>query len=358
MKIFFDTDHTRSVLVKFKHKMDVLIAPSNEFEKQRNKVINLVINSMANKPEQWDEHCQITIERLGDTFISTLSDVVNLAKRDLNFICSICFRFLFELDLSAKNHLPEEFEEAKRFVFKNVVSFEYDNAKSQIEYAMFDMPINILKSIINSDEIQNIKDFNAVSQRIEKQKKDWDDELAEREERVARLQATLLRQESAYNFVGLSKGFSKLAKKKIREARWLLMSLLYLGLFILTPLVWKFLVLVNGQDDGKILGIDHLPSIVSIISIEIILVYFFRIILVNHRSVKAEILQIELRQTLCEFIESYADYSVDIKAKNPNALEKFENLIFSGILSNPEKLPSTFDGIEQISEFMKNIKSK
>ncbi len=358
MNKFFDTDHTRTVLVKFKHRMDVLIVPSDDFEKQRNKNINLVINSMANKPEQWDEHCQITIGWLSDSFISTLSDMAEFTKRDLDLICSMCFRFLFELELSTQKNLPREFEEARRFVLKNIDSFEDGEAKGQIEYAMFDMPINILKSIINSDEIQNIKDFNAVSQRIEKQKKDWDDELAEREKRVARLQATLLQQEKAYNFVGLSKAFSNLTKKKKWEAKLLFISLRRMGMFLLVPLMLEFIFLMTVYANSDYISADHLIVTIPIFSIEIILIYFFRIILLNHRSVKAQIMQLELRQALCQFIQSYVAYSSEIKTKDAKALEKFENLIFSGILSNPEKLPSTFDGIEQISEFMKNIRGQ
>ncbi|EII3729117.1 hypothetical protein LG468_003962, partial [Vibrio cholerae] len=69
------------------------------------------------------------------------------------------------------------------------------------------------------------------------------------------------------------------------------------------------------------------------------------------------IMQIELRQTLCQFIQSYAEYASEIKAKDASSLEKFESLIFSGILSDAEKLPSTFDGLEQIVTMLKSLKS-
>jgi hypothetical protein len=59
---------------------------------------------------------------------------------------------------------------------------------------------------------------------------------------------------------------------------------------------------------------------------------------------------------LCEFIQSYADYSANIKKQDSSALEKFENLIFSGVVSEPEKLPSTYDGLDQLADFIKSIK--
>jgi hypothetical protein len=59
---------------------------------------------------------------------------------------------------------------------------------------------------------------------------------------------------------------------------------------------------------------------------------------------------------LCQFIQNYAEYSKEIKTKDKSALEKFENLIFSGIVSDEQNLPSTFDGIEQLSKLADAIK--
>jgi hypothetical protein len=62
--------------------------------------------------------------------------------------------------------------------------------------------------------------------------------------------------------------------------------------------------------------------------------------------------------SLCRFIQSYADYSIDIKEKNSEALSKFEAIIFSGLVGSEDKLPSTFDGIEQLTAFAKSITGK
>ena len=85
-------------------------------------------------------------------------------------------------------------------------------------------------------------------------------------------------------------------------------------------------------------------------------IYFFRVVLNHYNSIQTQIMQIELRQSLCQFIQSYAKYAKEIKEKDGASLEKFENLIFSSILSTPDKVPSTFDGIEQLSNLIKNIK--
>ena len=126
-----------------------------------------------------------------------------------------------------------------------------------------------------------------------------------------------------------------------------------MGIVMILPLIAAFGIAVFGDYDGA----KHLFILLPLISMEVILIYFFRVILINHKSVKAQLMQLELRQALCQFIQSYAEYSSKIKEQDSAALEKFENLIFSGILANSEKLPSTFDGIEQLGGFIKSMKS-
>lgn len=92
------------------------------------------------------------------------------------------------------------------------------------------------------------------------------------------------------------------------------------------------------------------------LSLTLILVYYFRVALQNYQSIKAQILQIEFRMTLCGFIQSYAEYSSNIKDKNPSSLSKFEDVIFSNIMPTENKIPSTFDGIDQVSALITSIK--
>ena len=94
-----------------------------------------------------------------------------------------------------------------------------------------------------------------------------------------------------------------------------------------------------------------------LVAIEILLIYLFRVVLANYQSIKKQLLQIELRMTLCQFIQSYTKYANEMKATDKASLEKFENLIFSGIVMDDQQLPSTFDGIEQISKMMSALKS-
>ena len=356
MKVIFETNQSKTVLSKFKHKIDVLI-PSDDFEKQRNSLIRLVINSMESKPKQWDNLCQINIEWIGDQFISRLSDEEKeLSKERLDDICSMSFRFLFELYLSMKNDLAMEFEAARRFVFNNVDLFE-SNAKEQIEYAIRDMPINIFKSIANSESIESIKDFNAISSKAEKLKEEWEKDLSERENRVDKLKESLSEYENGFNFVGLYQGFDDLAKEKSTERDNILFWLKALSVIIILPVLAELVIIYLNIDDISAIKDGLIVSIFPTLSLAAIAIYYFRVLLFNYKSVKSQLLQIDLRKTLCRFIQHYSKYSSEIKKQDSESLEKFENIIFSGIVTQDGNLPSTYDGVEQIGKLIKSVRS-
>ncbi|MET0013053.1 MAG: hypothetical protein ABW088_05315 [Sedimenticola sp.] len=353
---FFARSQSITALTGFKGRMNTLHT-EDEFELARNGHIQTIIQSMANRPGQWDELCEINISWIGDHFISRISDGgEDLSKEKLDDIFSMCFRFLFELYLSMKNDLAPEFERARSFAFEQIEEFE-QNAKSQIEYTIRDMPINIFKSIANSESIQSIKNFNEVSRSAIDLREEWENDLAEKEARVLSLKESLNKYESGFNFVGLFDGFNDLSNEKTTEKNNLLFWLRVLGVLIVSPLVVEVIVIYLNLDNLDNIKIPLALSTIPTISLVVIFIYYFRVLLFNYKSVKSQLLQIELRKTLCRFIQHYTEYSSEIKKKDGDSLEKFENIIFSGIVSDDEKLPSTFDGVEQISKLIKAAKS-
>jgi predicted signal transduction protein with EAL and GGDEF domain len=74
--------------------------------------------------------------------------------------------------------------------------------------------------------------------------------------------------------------------------------------------------------------------------------------------VKAQLLQLDLRQSLCAFIESYVDFAQEKKSKGVEALSRFEMLIFAGISPDVNNIPNTFDGVEQLAKLIKELKLK
>ncbi|KXO86756.1 hypothetical protein AYK86_12795 [Acinetobacter venetianus] len=184
----------------------------------------------------------------------------------------------------------------------------------------------------------------------------WNIEYEQKESAVKNLKDKLDTYQTAFNFVGLYQGFSQLKKNKDDELFGLNIQYYILIFFMAGMPIVEFIWLFNNFDENfktVHLVVLALPSITLLF----ILFWFFRIILHNIKSVKSQIMQLELRMTLCQFIQSYAEKSKELKVANKEGFEKFENLIFSSIVSSDEKIPSTFDGMEHITNFVKNFKS-
>lgn len=356
MKVLFNNNQSKAVLIGFRNRIDSL-SPVDDFDVQRNSLIRLVINAMEENSKEWDQLCQINIGWIGDQFISRLSDgEAELSKKYLDDVCSMCFRFLFELYLSVKNSLSMEFEAARNFVFNNIDLFD-KNAKQQIEYAIRHMPISIFKEIANGEAMQNIKDFNTISMKAQELKEEWEEDLGRKENRVNQLKDSLLKYENAFNFVGLFQGFDDLSREKNIERDGILFWLRILSIIIVLPVMVELVIIYRNIDNISAIKEGLFVSIFPTLSLVAISVYYFRVLLINYKSVKSQILQIELRKTLCRFIQHYSDYSSKIKKQDSDALEKFESIIFSGIVADEESLPSTYDGMEQIGRIIKAAKS-
>lgn len=265
--------------------------------------------------------------------------------------------FLVELDLSLgfngltdsvkNNELREAWEKVKQKVFSK---------DDGVYYAFYQQPISILNFYMNNTGFKTFFDFEKKSTELKHtittQKLDinqsisfyWK-ELKSKESEVTKLKDKLDEYKTAFNFVGLSQGFESLLQQK-NEAKtktfWLLSGL---AIVTILPLGFKFMA-----------NVDSWQSMLSVIGLEFVLIYFFRVVLNHYHSLQTQIMQLELRQSLCQFIQSYAEYAKKIKTDDKDALEKFENLIFSSILSNPDKVPGTFDGVEGLTSLLKELK--
>ena len=175
---------------------------------------------------------------------------------------------------------------------------------------------------------------------------------------ITRLENKLNKLKEDYNFIGLSHGFENLLNAKKSSSNWNLCLLFALGFIIAAIPVAKIL-------DAYIINPNNIPShfsnlnwteILAGIALEFVLIYFFRVALNQYQITKTQIMQLELRRSLCQFIHSYAEYAQKIKAQDANALEKFENIIFSSILSHDANIPGTFDGMEHITSLIKELK--
>jgi len=130
-----------------------------------------------------------------------------------------------------------------------------------------------------------------------------------------------------------------------------------LSVLIVLPIISGLIVVYLHLDNIAAVRDGILVSIFPTVSFVAISVYYFRVLLFNYKSVKSQILQIDLRKTLCRFIQNYSEYSRNIKKNDASSLDRFESIIFSGIVTDDGNLPSTFDGMEQIGKLIKAAKS-
>jgi hypothetical protein len=353
--MFFAEEENLKVLSNFLRKVSIDIYPEGESKGKYLTVTTEIVRFIHKFPREWDEGCACNIKWIGGQFIRMLGNFNGSKTEEAEKLFLFSYRFLCEFDfmIAAGKELGDDLR-----VIKNRVEDElpkmHESLRSHITYALYMMPASISKSLLQ--DITDFRQFNQKKMEAQALKEQWDRELKEQKFEIDKIREKLEEYKNAFNFVGLSKGFAHLKEQKIAEAKSLLFGLWSVGVcLILLPLI-SGLSAIWGEVYKEVWSLSYLVIFIPLISGEIVLLYFFRVLLHNHRSVNAQKMQIELRQTLCEFIQSYADYSANIKKQDSSALEKFESLIFSGVVSDPEKLPSTYDGLDQLADFIKSIK--
>lgn len=345
---------------------------ANDFEKSRNHYIQFILERMLSDPEGWDERTPLNRRYISENLSLKINEA-SMASGAINNMYSMLLRFFIEEYISNPSDVYPEYQEIRDFSHVNVNAFG-EEASSQVYYSLFEMNTSILRSLMTSEDLTSLKDAGKLkknmedmhnkwegdveekSKRIEDIKLKWQNELNEKEERVKQLQEALDSQRNAFNFVGLYRGFESLGEIKKAQLKWAKFFLVLLG--ILLPVVIGGESIIFYRNQSEIKSLYDFISLLPAASLTIILVYYFRISLVNYNSIRAQIMQIDLRKSLCQFIQSYAEYSAGIKSTNSTLLDKFEDVIFSNIMSSEDKIPSTFDGVEQIATLITALKGK
>lgn len=159
-----------------------------------------------------------------------------------------------------------------------------------------------------------------------------------------------------YNFVLLSKAFSNLLKTKKEE---LSKNGNATKLFFIALLSIPILALMNHVFNWYSVTIDinAIAYYLPIFSLELLIFYFMRLYYIEGKTIKTQILQIEQRLSLCEFIHDYVD------TKNKTGADKdswslFEKLIFSPIQLSSENIPSILDGASMVAELAGKVLPK
>jgi hypothetical protein len=326
---------------------------SSDFEKLRYEHLKTLLNDMMNNPTAWDEYASYNLKIRSDSLFNLLKEKPR-NDDDLNYFFSVAFCFLMERlfkQASSFNHLTD----VKLFVVKNLERFTY-SSRDVINYSLNIMLFELLRNEYHGEDIQCFKKAAESERLIKERIEKWDGKLGTQIGKVEALQTKLDEQETAYNFVGLHKGFHNLSRAKRVEAKAALFNTRLFGLLTVLPLMFEVIVLMENSNSTWFDAFS--VALIPTFALTFIFVYYFRISLSNYQSIKSQVVQIELRKALCTFIQKYSEYAKEMKANDGSSLEKFETIIFSNIMPSEDKIPSTFDGIEQIAKLIEVVKRK
>ena len=330
---------------------------------------------MAKDYPTWAENCPFTSNTYREELKEKLNSIISINppwhERELDRITFILSLYLKERTATQqRNKIPSN--DATRSLLIDLINNNINLSQKNLEYIQYEYPTIILNHLIGDEEFQEkyklLQDSTERTQRaiIDKTEEQLN-ELKNKQEIVENLKTSLEQQIEGYNFVGLSKGFENLLQKKLK-AQFLARSLLtFLGVIIVMPALTVSAALINIKI--PLIGnyINNLNTMnfsweksIPIAGLELILIYFFRVILFELKSIQTQIMQLELRQSLCQFIQSYVEHTKKMLVSGDDrshyTLDKFENLIFSNILSSADKIPGTFDGVEVLTSMLKEIK--
>ncbi|WP_143519180.1 hypothetical protein [Pseudomonas sp. QTF5] len=348
---YFATDYNKQVLSNVMSKvrggLDAIRDSNNDKHKFLLEFVGITLFHIQSNPGSFDERCIMNIASIGDRFMEEVRSF-DLSEESAEHLFAYCYRFVVEYQISTPHSISSEL----LAILSRVSDFEYGASASQVRYAGHQMLFNVVQHYLYHPSLTSLKNLPEVIQRSETERENAEKSILDRETRVNALAEKLETYETAFNFVGLYSGFKSLKITKVSERRWSFFFLLVLGALLLFPVVIKFASLLNAPAKSE----PDLIGLAALAGLELLLLYFFRVALQNFRSIKAQLLQIDLRMTLCQFVQRYAEYSKGAPEGSKGLLERFEQVVFSGIVNDESAIPSTFDGLDKLAELVGKIR--
>ena len=236
-------------------------------------------------------------------------------------------------------------------------------------YYLDELPYRICKEIYSDTRLNEIrifleeKDFSEFKSFVETNTttfemiKKWEETSEYKQKIVSELENKLEHSKQTYDFVLLNKGFKELYEQKKLELKERREGYSQFGAtLVCVPLavIIAIIILILTGYEAKLASMWFLA--IPITTLILFLFYFTRVGLQHVRSVQSQMMQLELRMALCQFIHNYADDSEKLHKKNAVGFEKFENIIFSPLVSSDDKIPTTFDGMEQLAKLVSEFR--
>ena len=356
------------------------------------------VSIINNNPQHFDENTGFN----QDTILSHMEFRADDYKKDKIDFLSTLLRVLYEYYFWTGTHsviTPNYITDSKLTLLENI--FENNENKLQFSWIRDKLPIALMKWLLNSNKLTDARNFvsdldankkkflddisNNLDLAINKINKDTEasislistnyddikkaivdgkleadanlkyvsdsrDEIKALEERVRNLK-------SEYNFVGLSSGFNIIKEKKEKELSTTEMNYKNLfGTVFIAPVVAVIIHIAFPDLYPK--DYSAIFILFPFITIEMAIIYFFRLSYLEAKALRTQLMQIDLRLSLCAFIDGYVEY----RRKNNIAIEKvldsFDALIFSPIQNNENNIPAMFDGLEAIAGVAEKVMKK
>lgn len=296
-------------------------------------------------------------------FVSEVSKAIKIyknSKQDQDLI------YLFELSLNLINIYFSELtfilgavngsislEIASVNIFVSDKYLRHPKFGRYVKFAERDLPFQIFKELLHSSEIKNLYELNVNLKQASDLLEKWDDSFEDKKNTVSQLEQKLTETKLTYDFLGLNKGFQQLYEQKKEELKKAkdTYSFVAATMFLIPFAEFVFLIGAFLYFKGNIPSAMWLITI-PFLTLILITLYLVKISLQDKRSIQSQMMQLELRMALCQFIHNYAEDSEILHKKNSAGFEKFENIIFSPLVSSDDKIPTTFDGMEQLAKMV------
>lgn len=356
------------------------------------------ISIINNNPQHLDENTVFN----QDTIISSMEFRVDDYKGDKVDFLSTLLRVLYEYYFWTGNRsiITSNFiTDSKLTLLEN--TFKDNESKYQFAWIRDKLPISLMKWLLNSNKLTDARNFisdldtnkqkflddisSNLDVAIDKINKDTEASISlisanfndikktivdgkleadanlkyvdESRGEIKALEERVRNLKSEYNFVGLSSGFNIIKEKKEKELSTTEMN--YKNLFGTVFIAPVIAVIIHfAFPDLYPKDYSAIFILFPFITIEMAIIYFFRLSYLEAKALRTQLMQIDLRLSLCAFIDGYVEY----RRKNNIAIEKvldsFDALIFSPIQNNENNIPAMFDGLEAIAGVAEKVMKK
>ncbi|WP_067095521.1 hypothetical protein [Marinomonas atlantica] len=328
------------------------ISKENEPEKKehKKKFNEIILNILRDIQSNYDyfDKSYLGFERKGN--VKIIEHLKSISYHDDSYNPEYFFKDLFPVYLEFLIVQKGPYELDSFISSVEVVSFSFSEpTKRIIDRYSLTVPSTVMSYLLKLTKSSNVKDVLEIESKVD----GYNSSLSNNIEQIKGLESRIDNLKSEYNFMALSHGFERILSEKKKKSNDMSNYLFVMGILIMVPVMIVLMFLWNSLDD---LGVKVLYVTAPMLTLSFTMIYFFRIILSNYNELKPEILQMELRVTLCSFIEDYIKYSKDIKKEDKEALAMFEKVVFSEINDARNPAPAFFEGLEGIANVINSSK--